>query len=85
MKKNKTNFTSGHKPRGCNGSSRHFIFLYFLIYFIVYFKIYKPPKSNPRRGLDETAFAKFLIELIKNGIASEKWLYNILYSNNKNY
>lgn len=35
--------------------------------------------------LDETAFAKFLIELIKNGIANEKWLNNILYSNNKNY
>jgi len=35
--------------------------------------------------LDEIAFAKFLIELIKRGIIDEKWLNNILYSNNKNY
>ena len=35
--------------------------------------------------LDEIAFAKFLIELIRNGIANEKWLNNILYNNNKNY
>jgi hypothetical protein len=35
-------------------------------------------------ALDEITFAKFLIELIKNGIANEKWLNNILY-NNKDY
>jgi len=35
--------------------------------------------------LDEIVFAKFLIELVKLGLAEEKWLYNILYSNNKNY
>jgi hypothetical protein len=34
--------------------------------------------------LDETVFAKFLIELIKDGIADEKWLSNILYDN-RNY
>ena len=34
--------------------------------------------------LDEIVLARFLIELIKNGLASEKWLNNMLY-NNKNY
>jgi hypothetical protein len=34
--------------------------------------------------LDEIVFAKFLIELIKNGLANEKWLNNILYDN-RNY
>ena len=38
-----------------------------------------------RYALDETAFAKFLVELIRNSIANEKWLNNILYNNNKNY
>jgi len=31
--------------------------------------------------LDEYVFAKFLIELIKKGLAEEKWFHHILYSN----
>ena len=59
--------------------------------FFVYFdeKLHKHTVSffinkKGKFELDEIVFAKFLIELIKNGIINEKWLNSIIY-NNKNY
>jgi len=59
--------------------------------FFVYFdeKLHKHTVSffinkKGKFELDETVFVKFLIELIKRGLAEEKWLNNIVY-NNRNY
>ncbi len=59
--------------------------------FFVYFdeKLHKHTVSffinkKGKSELDEIVFAKFLIELIKNGIVNEKWLNSIIYNNKNN-